>query len=133
MAVAAGVAGATLGGEPWRVLDPLAAAVVSLLIGWVAVSLAWSGIGELLEASVDPRTRASILETVASVDGAGSPHRLRVRRLGNTLAMDLHVEVGRELDVVAAHAIAEAVEGRLVHEFGARTLVSVHVDPAPAS
>lgn len=88
MAVAVGVAGATLGGETWRVLDPVAASVVALLIAKVALSLAWSGLGELLEASVDPATRARILETAAAVDGARTPHGLRARRLGSTLAVD---------------------------------------------
>jgi len=133
VAVAAGVAGATLGGEAWRVLDPLAAVAVSLLVAWVAVSLIGSGLGELLEAGVDARTRSRILEAVATADGAHSPHRLRARRLGSALAMDLHVEVTRELDVFQAHVIAEAVEQRLLGEFGARTQVSVHLDPRPAA
>ncbi len=131
VAVAVGVAGASLGGESWRVLDPVAASVVALLIGKVALSLAWSGLGELLEAGVDPETRARILESVHRVDGARSPHGLRARRLGSTLAVDLHVEVARHLDIVQAHAIAEAVEEQLTRCFGANTLVNVHVDPAP--
>ena len=131
VAVAIGVAGATLGGESWRILDPLAAAAVALLIGKVALSLAWSGLGELLEASVDPRTRDQILETVAEVDGVRSPHGLRVRRLGSALAMDLHIVVNPCLDVVRAHSIAEAVEERLRGAFGARTVATVHVDPGP--
>jgi divalent metal cation (Fe/Co/Zn/Cd) transporter len=49
-----------------------------------------------------------IFSAVASVAGAGNPHRTRVRRLGSLLVVDLDIEVDGQLSVAAAHAISRS-------------------------
>lgn len=125
----AGIGGAIFLGERWRILDPLAASLVSLFILKVACGIVRQGVDELLEASEPAETEEEILRLVNGVEGISNPHRLRTRRLGATMAVDIHVEVPREHSVEQSHRLACAVEDCLRDRFGHRTVVMVHVEP----
>jgi cation diffusion facilitator family transporter len=125
-----GIAGAFFLGEQWRVLDPAAAVLVSVLIGKAAVDLIVPGLRELLEASLPKDIEQVIEETVRGVDGVEDPHGLRTRRVGSDIAIDVHVRMDRALTVEASHRTTEEIEHRLRERFGPGTMVTVHVEPA---
>lgn len=125
-----GIAGAIFLGESWRVLDPIAAILVSLLILKVAVPIFWSSLKELLEASLDDDTEKNILETAGSVPGVIDPHNLRTRRIGSYVAVDIHIRVDKSLNIVEAHDISRNVELKLKDYLGEESFIYVHVDPA---
>lgn len=126
----AGIAGAFFLGEQWRVLDPAAAILVSVLIGKAAVEMILPGMSELLEASLPAEVERIIEKIVRSVDGVEDPHSLRTRRLGSDIAVDLHVRMDRALTVEASHRTTEEIERRLKERFGPGTMVTVHVEPS---
>lgn len=125
----AGILGAILLGENWRILDPLAAILVSFFIVRVAVKVFLKSIHELLERSLDQETEQRIMEIVSTTEGVNNPHGLKTREIGNRKAIDIHIEVFKENSVVRAHDIASKVEANLKQEFGNDTLISVHVEP----
>ncbi|MFH1359835.1 MAG: cation diffusion facilitator family transporter [Candidatus Omnitrophota bacterium] len=125
-----GISGAILLGDKWRILDPIAAVLVSLFICKIAITICARSINELLEASLDEKTIKEILQTIRSVDGAQNPHDMRTRRLGNNIAIDVHIDVNRTLDIVNAHDISTQVEKKLKDKFGRKTFVSIHIEPA---
>ncbi|HUX14211.1 MAG TPA: cation diffusion facilitator family transporter, partial [Spirochaetia bacterium] len=124
-----GIAGAIFLGEHWRILDPIAAIVVSAFVLKVGVEISRRGLNELMEASLDEETERKIFAIVSSVAGVREPHNLRTRALGNNIAVDIHVRVDRDLSVVEGHAIANLVETRLRDTFGSDMHLSVHVEP----
>lgn len=125
-----GVLGAIALGEKWRILDPLAALIVSGFIIKIGVTIFLNSINELLEKSLDPHTEDRIFQIIAATDGVMNPHRLRTRKIGDRIAIDIHIEVKREKNVVQAHAIATMVEKNLRESFGKGSFVSVHIEPA---
>lgn len=124
-----GIGGAILLGEKWHVLDPLAAVVVSFFIIKVAIEISSGSVRELLEESLDDASEAEIIGIAAGIPGVVDPHKLRTRRIGHDVAVDLHVRVAPDLRVAAAHALATEVEERIQARFGPTTIVSVHVEP----
>ncbi len=84
---------------------------------------------QLLEASLGEEVEDEILEIIRGVPGVKNPHNLRTRKIGNYVAIDIHIEVDGDMSVVEAHSIADAVEHRLKEVFGGATHVSVHVEP----
>jgi cation diffusion facilitator family transporter len=124
-----GIAGAIFLGENWRVLDPVAAVLVSLLVLKVAVPIVWDSLKELLEVSLGEDIKREIIEVVNSVPGAEEPHNLRTRKIGNYVAVDIHIRVNKSLSVVEAHDISKAVETKLKDSFGEGSFIYVHVDP----
>ncbi len=128
-AVALGIGAATLGGESWRVLDPVAAMVVAVIIAKVAVSILKVGLSELIEGSAGPDVLGRITQTALTVEGVRRPHAVRARKLGAAIAADLHVVVPGDLDLAAAHDRGLAVEERVAAALGPGSFVTVHLDP----
>lgn len=129
IAAFAGIAGAMLLGPRWRVLDPLAAVVVSLFILWMAWTLIRPCLDELLEKSLPKEEKDRITEIVAHTPGVVAFHRLRTRRIGSRRAVEVHIKMPGENSLTEAHNIASAIEKRLREEFGANAHVAIHMEP----
>lgn len=126
---AVGIGGAILLGERWRVLDPIAAVVVSFFIIKVAIQLLLPCIDELLEKSLPDDVEKQIEETVLSFPGVSQPHNLRTRRIGNQYAIEMHVRMDGTITLNEAHRTATAIETRLKELFGPGTHTGIHVEP----
>ncbi|MDD5070269.1 MAG: cation diffusion facilitator family transporter [Candidatus Omnitrophica bacterium] len=125
-----GIGGAIFLGDKWNVLDPIAAVIVSFFIIKTSVNISVAGFNELMESSLSDDVEDKILNTIRSVDGVLSPHDLKTRSIGHYIAIDLHVDVDKNLTIVEAHRIATNVENKVKESFGEETLISVHIEPA---
>jgi cation diffusion facilitator family transporter len=125
----AGIGGAIALGEGWTLLDPIASIVVSFFILRVALQISRGSLNEMLESALPPEDKTRLLDLARSVDGVSDPHRLRTRRVGSTIAAELHVRVAADLSVREGHHLATEVEGRIREAFGPGTLITVHVEP----
>lgn len=126
---AIGIGGAILLGENWRVLDPLAAVVVSFFIIHVAVKQLKPCLDELLERSLPDDIENHITSLVLSVPGVSEPHHLRTRRIGSNYAIDLHIRMDGNMPLFEAHDKATQIEHKLKEAYGANTYISVHIEP----
>lgn len=126
---ALGIGGAILLGPRWRVLDPLAAVVVSFFIMKVAIRLLVPCVEELLEKSLPAEVEDKIEETILSFPGVCCPHHLRTRRIGSYCAIEVHVRMDGKITLEEAHRTATAIENRLKELFGKGTHVGIHVEP----
>lgn len=125
----AGIAGAICLGPKWRILDPLAAIVVSAFIIKVAIDLIKPCVDELLERSLPPETEKRILEIIGTFPEISSPHHLRTRRIGNHIAIEVHLRMDGQVTLENAHGIASKVEKSLKEEFGPDTHIGIHMEP----
>lgn len=126
---AIGVGGAILLGDRWTVLDPLASVVVSCMLMNVAWKLLKQSVGELTDSALPPDTEREIISIIESNPSVSEPHNLRTRRIGNRIAIDVHVRMEPSMTLKDAHDHATAIELRLKQRFGADTLVTLHMEP----
>lgn len=126
---ALGIGGAILLGDEWRILDPLAAVIVSLFIIRVSLRLMLPAVQDLLEVSLPEETEAQILEIITESPEVRNPHHLRTRRIGNRFAIEAHIRVDGRMTVYDAHELTREIENRLRQKFGAATHVVLHVEP----
>lgn len=124
-----GIGGAILLGEKWHILDPMAAIIVSFFIIKTSIDISLGGFNELMEASLSDAVEKDILDVVRNVPGVISPHNLKTRRIGNYVAIDLHIIVDKKLNIVLAHDIATQCEDKIKMKLGEETFVSIHVEP----
>lgn len=124
-----GIGGAICLGERWRILDPLAAVVVSVFIVKVAVQLLKPCVDELLERSLPTETENRILEIILSFPEISAPHHLRTRRIGNHMAIEVHIRMNGDIPLVEAHSLASRIEQKLKDEFGEETHIGIHMEP----
>jgi len=123
-----GVAGAMFLGERWRVLDPLAAIAVSVLILVLAYRLGRPAVEELLEVSLPHEEVERIGDIVSGVEGVKAFHNLRTRRNGQLRVVDMHIKVDGTLNVVQSHNITRQIESRLREALG-NVMTNIHVEP----
>lgn len=124
-----GIAGAIFGGPRMAVLDPIAAALVSLFIFKAAWTILLESLDELMEASIGEAGEKIILGIISSHEGVRGFHSVRSRRIGYCIAIEANILVDSSLNIVAAHDIATLLERRLRDEFGSSTHINIHVEP----
>lgn len=126
---AIGIGGAIVLGPQWRVLDPVAAVVVSVFIIRVALKLFRPSIEELLEKSLPAEDEQCIMHTILEEPGVSAPHNLRTRRIGNNRAIDVHVRMDGKTPLNIAHQATCNIEKRLRKQFGNQLFINIHVEP----
>lgn len=127
---AAGIAGAIFLGPKWRILDPLAAVVVSIFILIMAVKFLVSCISEFMEHSLSEDIENEIINTVMSFKFVKNVHNLRTRKIGNGIAMDMHVVMDGDLTLKKSHQYTKDIENLLRSRFGDKSFIYLHVEPS---
>ena len=126
---AVGIGGAILLGSRWAVLDPLASIVVGLMLVRVAYKMLRASVDELTESSLPEEEEQEISAIINSVAGISEPHNLRTRRIGNRVAIEVHIRMDGDVPLTQAHDLATDVERKLKERFGQSTHVSIHMEP----
>jgi cation diffusion facilitator family transporter len=116
-------------GQRWTVLDPVASIVVGLMLIKVAYELLKTSVGELTERSLPAETEEEIEQIIQSFPDVQEPHNLRTRRIGNRIAIEAHVRMDGQLPLITVHERATTIERKLKERFGARTHVTLHMEP----
>ncbi len=124
-----GIGGAIFFGEKWRVLDPITAVLVSFFILKVSISILLSSVNELLEVSLNEEMENKILQIIENTPLVRMTHNMKTRWIGNDIAIDVHIKVDKNLNVVQAHDISTMVEVNLKKSFGYETFISIHIEP----
>ena len=124
-----GISGAIFLGAKWRVLDPIAAFIVSIFIIKVSVGLIKPCLDELLEKSLPKEIEKKILSIILSYPEVASPHHLRTRHIGNHIAIEVHIRMDGAMTLNNAHEITKKIETSLKEEFGKDTHIGIHMEP----
>lgn len=126
VAVIVGVSGVFLG---IPVLDPIAGAVVSLLVVYQGVEIGRENVDYLVGAAPPAERREEIAETLRAHPAVEGIHDLTVFYDGTVLEVEAHVEVDGALTLREAHGIeTDLIDGlRAVDAVGD---AHVHLDPS---
>ncbi|MHC4644864.1 MAG: cation diffusion facilitator family transporter [Planctomycetota bacterium] len=109
--------------------DHIAAMAVGLMIALVGGRVIVDCLNELTEGAVDQATIDHIRDIVNSNNRIRQWHGLRTRTVGREVFIDLHILVDPELNVAAAHEIAEGLEEAMHKEIFRPVNIIVHVEP----
>lgn len=124
-----GIGGAIILGEKWAVLDPLTAIVVSFFIMKAAWSVLSKAVDELTDGSLPKETEDEIESIVSEDNEVSVVHNLCTRRIGDRIAIEMHVRMPGETSLYVAHRHATEIENRLKQRFGTATHISIHLEP----
>lgn len=116
-------------GSKWRIADPVAALLVAVFIFKIAFDLIRNGLGELLEQSLPEDVEEEILHIVTANPEVREPHNLRTRRIGASIAIEVHVRMDGRMTVEHSHDLTVDIERRLRERFGEGTMIAIHVEP----
>ena len=124
-----GIGGAILLGQKWTILDPIAALIVSVFIVLTALRLTYGALGEFLEQSLPEENENEIRAIVAADKELSELHHLCTRRLGNRVAIEMHLRMPGNTPLTVAHKHASAIEQQLKQRFGDQTHINIHLEP----
>lgn len=112
------------------ILDSITGLVISVFIIKTSIGIFMDSNVELMDGVKDEKVYEKIFEAVDRVPGAGNPHRVRSRMIGNMYMIDLDVEADGEITLNEAHGIADAVEQSIKDSLENVYDIVVHIEPA---
>jgi cation diffusion facilitator family transporter len=107
--------------------DAVAALGVAFIVLFVSYRLGKRTIDVLLDSAPDG-LKQKIVAAADEVEGVINPGKVRLRRSGARIFVDMTIEVDRNLSFERTHAIAEAVEAR-IQALTPGADVVIHTDP----
>ena len=111
------------------VIDSWAAALVGLWVIKSALGIFLEANTELMDGGSDKAFYKEVFEAVNSVEEAGKPHRVRMRRIAGLWDIDIDIEVPPNKTVIEAHWIAHNVENAIKARVENVYDILVHVEP----
>ena len=126
-----GVAGAIFLGDRWRILDPIAAIIVSVIIVIVSIRMLSPALGELLGRSLSHEECKEIEKAVSGTPGVKGWHCLRTFKSGNDAYVEIHIKVDGNMNVNEAHNIASLTEKHIREALPELSVyATTHIEPA---
>ncbi len=123
-----GIVGALLG---FPILDPLAAIVVSLLIGRMGLEILSEAGAGLMDGSIEKGRRTNIRGLARAVPGVREVAFLRTRRIGQKIWADLGIEVSPALSLAEGDRIAHEIRNSLMRRYPEMQDAVVYLNSAP--
>lgn len=115
------------------ILDTITGLIISLFILRSSIKIFMDSSVELMDGVKDMNIYDTIFTAVQKVPGAGHPHRVRSRMIGNLYIITLDIEVDPDITVMQGHEIAEEVENSIKDSVKNVYDIIVHVEPAGRS
>ena len=109
--------------------DAVAGLIVAGMIGKAGYDVGRDSLVSLIDGNVDADIINSLRSSIAGVPDVLGYHKLRARRSGPVLLVDLHIEVDPRLSISATHQICDQVEAAIRRENDRVAEVIVHADP----
>lgn len=127
LVVIVGIGGAMLG-LVW--FDALAAAIVALMLAWVAWKLLAAASLELVDTGLSRKELSVLAATIDGVEGVQGFQHLRTRRMGGQVLVEVQILVNGQISVAEADRVAEQVRGALIDQLPGRADVTIGIRPA---
>jgi len=125
LVVAIGIIGSMAG---WRLLDPIAAAIVGFMVARMGWTFGWDALQDLSDRALDQAETEKLRMVLSSTPGVRDVHELRTRKMGDLAIVDAHILVDPLISVSEGHYIAELARARLLTNTHVMDAL-IHVDP----
>jgi len=117
-------------GYPW--VDPLAGALVALVVLRTGIEIVRDTASELMDTTLDRTVRTQIEAIARGIAGVLAVDAIRAHRFGPYLVLNLTITVDGDLSVAEGDAIASRVEAELERQMSLIREVHVHFHPRGA-
>lgn len=109
--------------------DPLAGAVIAVIIMYMGFQLAREAVSMTLEVVLNERETAGLMDTAMSVDKVVQVDALSARSHGSYVIVDIKISVDASITVEDGHRIGRNVKQQLIRQHDIVRDVNVHVNP----
>ena len=113
----------------WHFLDQIGALIVAAMILKTAWDITKPALAELIDSGAPKQDYQQIIALAQGIPGVNSVHKVRTRRGGAGLYVDLHALVDGNISVHAGHDIATQLQRKLIVDGPSVADVVVHIEP----
>ncbi len=124
-----GISVSVIGGPGWEAADDWAALVAAIVIAAHGVVLLRPALHDLMDRAPEPNLRERILNAASTVSDVLHLEKLKVRRVGTALFVDLHVQADPALSLHDAHIVSGRVKSAIRRDVPNTTGVLIHMEP----
>lgn len=124
-----GISVSVLGGPGWEAADDWAALVAALVIAGNGIILLRPALHDLMDRAPEPNLRQRILQAASTVSDVRHLEKLKVRRVGTALFVDLHVQADPALSLHDAHIVSGRVKSAIRRDVPNTSGVLIHMEP----
>lgn len=110
-------------------LDHIGALIVAAFILKLSIEIIFKNIRELIDTGIPKKEINYISKIIKTNDDVLGFHKIRTRKLGSSIYLDLHLEVDGNLSVSKGHTISEEVKDALIKGNPKIIDVMVHLEP----
>jgi len=110
-------------------LDHVGAVIVAVFIIRLALQVIFSNTRELIDTGVSDKEMQNIYRVIKNHEDAKGCHKIRTRKLGSSIYIDLHLEVDGSLTVSKGHRVSEEVKQALIKDNSKIIDVMIHLEP----
>lgn len=128
-----GISIALVGGPGWESADDWAALAASVVIAWNGVRLLRPAVQDLMDRTAEPALLDRITRVAAAVEDVTTIEKLKVRRAGMWLFVDVHVHADPLMSLHDAHIVSGKVKHAIINAVPAVRGVLVHMEPHGAA
>jgi len=112
------------------VLDKIIASLVGLWVMWVATKIFIETNLELMDGNIERSIYEKVFHIVESTPEVRNPHRMRIRRAGHKLMINIDIELEGSMSLNHAHKISHEVEKNIKEKLGQEVFdVIIHIEP----
>ncbi|MGV1100052.1 cation diffusion facilitator family transporter [Thiovibrio sp. JS02] len=113
----------------WPLLDPLCAAGIAGYILYSAWQIGKEAMQVLMDRELPEATRQAICDLSLAHGMVLGIHDLRTRQSGQTMLIQLHLDLDRNLPLASAHQVAKEVELKILAAYPNADVI-IHQDPS---
>ncbi len=112
------------------VLDVIIATMVSFWVMWIAIKIFLETNLELMDGNIEKSVYENVFKIVESTPGVRNPHRMRIRRAGHKLMINIDIELDGSMTLSNAHEISHYVEKNIKEGLDHEVFdVVIHIEP----
>lgn len=124
-----GISIALLGGPGWEEADDWAALVAAGVIGTNGVIMLRASLRDLMDRAPSAEILAQVSSAALDTPGVLAIEKLKIRRSGMGLYVDIHVQADPELSLHDAHILSGCVKTNIRREVPSAIGVLIHMEP----
>ncbi|MCK5096798.1 MAG: cation transporter [Desulfobacteraceae bacterium] len=110
-------------------LDQIGALIVAAFILKLSIKIIFDNTNELIDTGISDEEIQNISKIIKTNIGVKGFHKIRARKLGSSVYIDLHLEVDGNLTVSKGHFISEEVKNALIRGNPKIIDVMIHLEP----
>ncbi len=122
------IAALVLAATGWPGLDPVFAILIAAYIFYSACKISYEAAQMLMDRELPLEIREQIYRVARMPPQVKGVHDIRTRRSGQTLLIQLHLELDDQMPLLLAHGIAKAVEKEILRTWPDADVI-IHQDP----